>query len=138
MDIKLQLTCENIDWNHVASILKDVGMASFKEDVHQKAFKNSECVVFAFDADRLVGFGRAISDGAYEAAVYDVAVIPEYQGKGLGQLMMESIVRRLPDRNIILFASPGKESFYKKLGFKKMKTGMAIFANSDMMQEFTE
>ena len=30
---------------------------------------------------------------------------------------------------IILYAVPGKEPFYKKLGFKRMTTAMAIFEN---------
>jgi hypothetical protein len=32
-------------------------------------------------------------------------------------------------RKIILYAVPGKESFYRKLGFKRMSTAMAIFEN---------
>jgi hypothetical protein len=32
-------------------------------------------------------------------------------------------------KKIILYASPGKEGFYKKLGFKQMNTAMAIFSN---------
>ncbi len=30
-------------------------------------------------------------------------------------------------KKIILYANPGKEGFYSKLGFKKMNTAMAIF-----------
>jgi len=88
----------------------------------------------------ITGFGRAISDGAYEAAVYDIAVAPEYQGVGVGKSIMESIIQRLPQCNIILFASPGKELFYKKLNFRKMKTGMALFIKEEQMHSegFTE
>lgn len=135
MKLSLQLTCDNIDWNLVSLILKRVEMGYFDGEVHQKAFHNSECVVFAFDEDHMIGFGRAISDGAYEAAVYDIAVLPEYQGKGVGRAIMESIVERLPHCNIILFASPGKEPFYQKLNFRKMKTGMARFVKQGLMRE---
>ena len=34
-------------------------------------------------------------------------------------------------RKIILYANPGKEGFYKKLGFMRMRTAMAIFQNQD-------
>jgi hypothetical protein len=39
-----------------------------------------------------------------------------------------------------LYASPGKEGFYKTLGMRKMKTGMALFINAkDKKQRgFTE
>ena len=32
-------------------------------------------------------------------------------------------------KKIILYAYPGKEAFYKKLGFKRIRTTMAIFEN---------
>jgi ribosomal protein S18 acetylase RimI-like enzyme len=34
-------------------------------------------------------------------------------------------------RKIILYAAPGKEGFYKRVGFRRMKTAMAIFPNPD-------
>jgi hypothetical protein len=42
-----------------------------------------------------------------------------------------------PDQNMI---SPGKEKFYEKENFKRMKTGMALFINGERMQRngFTE
>ena len=69
-----------------------------------------------------------------------VRVDPDHQGRGLGKLIMENILDRLPECNVILYASPGKEGFYQKHGFRRMKTGMARFIKSDAMQErdFTE
>jgi hypothetical protein len=32
-------------------------------------------------------------------------------------------------KKIILYANPGKEGFYLKLGFRRMNTAMAIFAD---------
>lgn len=109
-------------------------------EIHQKAFEASHTTVFVYDAEKLVGFGRAVSDGAYQAAVYDCAVAKAYQGQGLGKLIMENIISRLPTCNVILYASPGKEGFYEKHGFRRMKTGMALFKNSASMKEkgFTE
>jgi len=71
----------NIDWNYVPEVLKKVGMPHFKGKLHKKAFENSHTVILAFDDGKLVGFGRAISDGTYQATIYDVAVLPEYQGE---------------------------------------------------------
>ena len=47
---------------------------------------------------------------------------------------------RKPQIFILLYASTGKEQFYKKEGFKKMKTGMALFVNVEKMKDtgFTE
>lgn len=140
MNYTLQLDCSNIDWDHVSEALRLVGMAYYEGERHQLAFINSEAVVFVFDADVLIGFGRAISDGSYQAAIYDVAVLPEYQGRGIGRMIIKSIVERLPQCNFILYAAPGKEAFYEKLSFSRMKTGMALFVNAGIMRDkgFTE
>jgi len=130
--------CAGVDWQTVSDTLKKVGMAYHEPDVHKRAFEASHTTVFVYDASRLIGFGRAISDGEYQAAVYDVAVLPETQGKGVGRLILQTILNRLSKCNLILYATPGKEGFYEGLGFRSMKTGMAIFRNPQAMEKFTE
>jgi GNAT superfamily N-acetyltransferase len=140
MDIKIKNNCSEVDWQKVSETLKSVGMAYYESEKHRKAFEASHTTVFLYNDNRLVGFGRAISDNAYQAAVYDCAVVTEYQGKGLGRIIMENILYQLKDCNIILYASPGKEGFYEKIGFRKMRTGMALFKNKKSMKGrgFTE
>jgi ribosomal protein S18 acetylase RimI-like enzyme len=110
-------------------------MAHYSPERHRKAFEASYCTVFLFDKKNMVGFGRAISDGAYQAALYDCAVVESHQGRGLGRTIVQEILSKLADCNVILYASPGKEAFYEKLGFRKMKTGMARFVNRESMAE---
>ncbi len=140
MEITVKNDCVGVDWQTVSDTLKSVGMGHYEPERHKRAFEASHTKVFLYDADKLVGFGRAISDGAYQAAVYDCAVVVEYQGKGIGRMIMENILSKLQDCNVILYASPGKEGFYEKFGFRKMKTGIAKFVRSESMQErgFTE
>ena len=140
MNIRIQKDTENINWEKVVEILRKAGMASHTSEMHERAFKNSYTVVFVFDGDLLVGFGRAISDVEYQAAMYDVAVMPAYQGKGIGKMIVQAIVEKTPACNFILYASPGKEKFYEKENFKRLKTGMALFVDAEGMQEkgFTE
>ncbi len=135
MDIEVKFDCSGVDWEIVSDTLRDVGMAYFEPSLHRRAFKNSYVTVFVYQENRLIGFGRAISDGAYQAAIYDVAVIPDFQKKGLGNTIIENIIDRLPQCNIILYATPGKEGYYIKHGFRKMKTGMAHFINAEKMAE---
>jgi len=135
MNLKIQYNCLNIDWNYVSEILEIAEMAHFQGKIHKKAFENSHTVIFVFDDDKLIGFGRAISDGTYQAAIYDVAVLPEYQGKNVGRTIVSGILKCIPQCSVILYASPGKEIFYEKLNFKKMKTGMALFSNEDKMKK---
>ena len=135
MDVELKFDCAGVDWKFVSDTLKRVGMASRAPELHRKAFEASAIVVFAYAEGKPVGFGRAISDGAYQAAVYEMAVVPEFQKRGIGARIMQAILERLPGCNVILYASPGKEDFYRKLGLRKMKTGMALFQNADAMAQ---
>lgn len=140
MDLDIRFSCAEVNWNVVFQTLKRVGMAHYTPDIHQKAFEASHTTVFVWHAGQLIGFGRALSDGVYQAAVYDVAVVPEYQGKGVGSIVMKNILSNVPDCNVILYASPGKEDFYATLRFRKMKTGMVLFKNPVAMADkgFTE
>ena len=56
---------------------------------------------------------------------------PSHQNQGLGQAIVAKLVSlSVGHKKIILYAVPGKEGFYKKLGFKSMTTAMAIFENT--------
>lgn len=134
MNIIIKNDCTNINWQEVRNILKAVGMSYVDEELHKKSFENSYTVVFIFHEEKLIGFGRAISDGLRQSAIYDVAILPEYQGLGIGKLIIENIVNNTPTCNFILYASPGKEGFYENLGFKKLKTGMGLFVNMERMK----
>lgn len=140
MNLKFQSNCLDINWELVPEILKAAGMSFHEAEIHRKAFTCSASVVFVYDNLQLIGFGRAISDRLIQAAIYDVAVLPSYQGLGIGKQIIEKIVDSLPGCNFILYASPGKEPFYEKLKFRRMKTGMALFVKSDIMSArgFTE
>ncbi len=140
MEVDVKQDCTGVDWKAVSDTLKRVGMAYYEPDAHRRAFEASHTTVFVYHADRLIGFGRAISDGVYQAAVYDCAVLPEFQGKGIGTTIMQKILPRISHCNVILYASPGKEGFYQKHGFRKMITGMAHFKNGVAMRKrgFTE
>lgn len=135
MQYRVQENTDNIDWQMVCKVLREAGLAMHSVELTRKAFENSCPVVFVFDNEVLIGVGRAISDGAYQAAIYDIAVLPSYQGKKIGKMIMDEIHKGLQNINRILYASPGKEVFYKKLGYSKMLTGMAKFQNEDVMHE---
>lgn len=135
MNLRIQESCESIDWQKIRDSLKRVGMAYYEPELHQKAFLSSFSVVFIFDHDELIGFGRAISDGAYQAAIYDVVVLPEYQKQGIGRLIMERILQNISNCNTVLYVNPGREEFYAKFGFRLVKTAMAIYLHPTIMKE---
>lgn len=133
MQPEIRFDCNGVNWQLVANTLQEVGMAHYAPEIHQQAFEASHTVVFLYHNQQMIGFGRAISDGAYQAAVYDVAVLPQYQGHGLGRTIMQAILSRVSHCNVILYASIGKEPFYRSLDFRMMKTGMALFKQVETM-----
>jgi predicted N-acetyltransferase YhbS len=134
MDLLIQDTCSQIDWIAVRDAMIAVGFANRNPRDIQKAFQHSHGVVFVFHDGKLVGFGRVISDGVYQAALYDVIVLPEYQNQHIGSILVTLLLKKVAHCNVILYATPGKEGFYAKQGFRKMKTGMAHFLNPERME----
>lgn len=118
---------QKIDWNKAVSVISRAPLGSAKREPKElkKAFESSYAVVYVFDSDKLIGLGRGLCDGVYQAAIYDIVLLPEYQGKGIGKEMMKRLCEQFPVENIILYAVPGREEFYMKCGFKKMRTAMA-------------
>jgi len=106
-------------------------MRTKHQDILKKAFNNSFAVIFILEEDRLIGMGRAISDGACQAALYDIAVDPRYQGKGLGKRITNELCNRVSGCNIILYTGPDTVAFYKKLHFRKIPTGMVRFIENE-------
>ena len=73
---------------------------------------------------------RALADGVDCSYICDVAVHPSHQGAGIGRDIVSRLVARSSGhRKVILYAVAGKEPFYRKLGFRRMATAMAIFKN---------
>jgi ribosomal protein S18 acetylase RimI-like enzyme len=97
-------------------------------------FRNSRYRLFLFDGSKVVGVGRALADGYDCSYICDIAVHPNYQGKGFGKKIVQNLIDQSQGHTkIILYANPGKEGFYYKLGFKKMNTAMAIFQDEETM-----
>lgn len=90
-------------------------------DEVEQANANSWLTVSAYDGDKLVGFGRVLTDFVLHAMIFDMIVLPEHQGHGIGTLILDRLVSRckaLGIRDIQLFCARGKRGFYEKNGFE--------------------
>jgi predicted N-acetyltransferase YhbS len=95
-------------------------------------FANSMFVRFVYGDGRLVGAGRALADGLDCAYIADVAVHPDHQGTGLGQALIRSLLAGASGhKKVILYANPGTEGFYRRLGFLPMNTAMAVWSDPE-------
>ena len=103
-----------------------VGWDSKDENVIIEALRNSVIIKKIIVDNKAVGMARAIGDGLYYLIV-DVVVNKEYQGKGIGKILIEEIVKEVYNKtkdgqkaSINLVSMQGKESFYEKCGFRKI------------------
>lgn len=122
-----------LDWSELETLYRLAPLGTKSAAALRTVFENSRYKWLVRDGKKLVGAGRALADGADCSYICDVAVLPEYQGTGLGK----EIVRRLVEdskehKKIILYSVPGKEGFYRKLGFLRMLTAMAIFREREV------
>ena len=128
MQLVWKESLSNIDWNELSALYRAAPLGEKSPSDLERAFSNSMFRLFVSDAGRLIGVGRALADGVDCSYICDVAVLPSYQGNGLGKEIVARLVTlSAGHKKIILYAVPGKEPFYGRLGFRRMTTAMAIF-----------
>ena len=88
--------------------------------------RHSDVVLCAWDGDRLVGFGRVLTDFVYRATIWDVIVDQAYQKQGIGTELIHRILNHPRLNKVELFwLCTRRPGFYEKLGFSsKEQTGM--------------
>jgi ribosomal protein S18 acetylase RimI-like enzyme len=87
---------------------------------------NTDLAVTVRDGNRLIGFGRVLTDYVYRATIWDVIVDKAYQDRDIGTQIMQRILDHPDLKRVELFwlctRSPG---FYERLGFSsKEQVGM--------------
>ncbi|MFM7230017.1 MAG: GNAT family N-acetyltransferase [Cyanobacteriota bacterium] len=80
----------------------------------------STVVVTAWQGQRLVGFGRATSDGVFRATLWDVVVAMDQQGGGIGRQLVDALLRSRPLRSVerIYLMTTQSSGFYQQIGFR--------------------
>lgn len=111
----------------------DWSSAQKPQALHQ-ALLNSHTLVSAWDGERLVGIGNAISDGFLVVYYPHLLVSLEYQGQGIGRRIVEILQGRYEGMHMqMLVAKHEAIAFYEKCGFTRAgKTeSMWIYAGDD-------
>ncbi len=128
-----------LDIDTYLKLRKTVNWKTLTREQAEKAIQGSLFTVVAFDNGQPVGMGRIVGDGAVICYIQDLIVIPDYQGSGVGQKIMEYLIdyvkkSKLPDTEIMLdlMCAVGREEFYKKYGFiarptEKLGPGMIMY-----------
>ncbi|WP_269540684.1 GNAT family N-acetyltransferase [Cerasicoccus fimbriatus] len=89
-------------------------------DVMQAMMEHGNLTITAWDAEKLVGIARTLTDFAYVAYLADLAVHADYQKRGIGAKLVEETRAALePTCFITLLSAPAANDFYPKIGFEQ-------------------
>lgn len=110
------------------------GLSSKDIEAATIGLQNSVYSVMIKKEEAIAGMGRIIGDGGCFCQVVDICVLPEYQGQGIGKVIMQQISdfiqTKLPKSCYVsLLADGDANHLYEKFGFKDTlphSRGMAL------------
>ncbi|QNI83950.1 acetyltransferase family protein [Synechococcus sp. PROS-7-1] len=87
----------------------------------KRMLKGSTVVMSLWRGKRLVGFGRATSDGIHRAVLWDVVVAGDLQGRGLGRRVVEALLsaKTIRQAERVYLMTTNSAGFYQQLGFQE-------------------
>ena len=98
---------DNKDVNIYLDLRKKVNWIELTTKQAQKALDNSLKIVTVYDDGEPIGMGRIVGDGAVICYIQDLIIIPEYQGKHIGSMLIEKLISyvksiTIPDSRMML------------------------------------
>ncbi len=107
----------DVDLDQLTALFNSVGWERRTAERERLAqlVRGSLYVVSAWDGTRLVGFARAISDGAFNAYISTVAVLPAYQKRGIGRELIRRLLDGRDGVQFVLHANQRAYPFYLHL-----------------------
>ena len=110
--IKLQKLMENNTFWAKSRSIKDL----------KKCLANSNIIVSLWVGEEIVGFGRALTDGIYRGVLWDIVIDQNYQGKGFGKLIVQSLLssKKIKNTKKLYLMTTNKKLFYSQFEFKEV------------------
>ncbi|WP_106793733.1 GNAT family N-acetyltransferase [Aquimarina sp. Aq78] len=118
MEIKISET-KNIELEQIIDLYKanEWSSADKPKELHS-ALLNSHSLVSAWNGDHLIGLGNAISDGYLVVYYPHLLIYPDYQGKGIGKMIVDKMQEKYSHFHMQMLTADGKAiDFYQKVGF---------------------
>lgn len=125
----------NIELEQILTIYQENHWtAAQKPQLLYQALVNSHTLISAWDQQRLIGIGNAISDGFLVVYYPHLLVHPDYQGRGIGKQILARLKQHYQGFHMhILVANNAAITFYEKCGFRRAGSTQAmwIYAGND-------
>lgn len=127
LELKLRKALPEAD---VRRLLEEADWGQGRELAHiTQQIEGSDLVFSVWEARKLCGFARVITDSSYLAAVLDFIVAKSHQGQGVGKRLMEAVLAH-PDlagvRKWVVF-SPMNKEFFEQFNFEKSDEAMVRY-----------
>ena len=109
----------------------ETGFAEIPVEHARKALRNGLINVSAIYNGELVGMGRLVGDGAMYWYLQEIIILPKFQRKGIGTMIVNHLVDYAKANSITGkfttiggVSAKGKEPFYEKMGFDIISNGI--------------
>ena len=85
---------------------------------------NSDVIVSLWSNNKILGFGRGLSDGTYRSVLWDIVIDHNHQGKGYGKLIVNSLLesKKIKQSEKVYLMTSNQKDFYCQIGFKEVLT----------------
>lgn len=113
-------TDKKVDYDKLKTLFNEVGWNDKTDDINRlKAMvENSQIVVTAWDEKTMVGFARCTTDYVFNGQINNVVVDSKYRRKGIGRVLINTILDNSKQVTYMLRGSIRNEKFYRSLGFE--------------------
>lgn len=105
-------------------LFASAGWGELPKDMVETSLANSYATFSVKSGNKVIAMARLLGDGAMSFFLKDLVVEPEYQGKGMGRVLLIHIEEYIRTQlkfewegYLQLVSAKGKEEFYKKLGY---------------------
>ena len=90
----------------------------------KKCLSNSDVVISLWVGKEIVGFGRALTDGVYRGVLWDVVIDQNYQGKGLGTVIIKNLLssKEIKNTKKLYLMTTDKKLFYSQFNFREVNS----------------
>ncbi len=105
----------------ITDLYQSVGWTNYTScpEMLEEAYKNSLCILGAFEKEKLVGVVRVVGDGISIVFVQDILVLPEYQRQGVGSALMRAILKKYASVyqvELLTDSTEKSKAFYSSIG----------------------
>ena len=92
---------------------------------------NSDVIVSLWSNNKILGFGRALSDGTYRSVLWDIVIDHQHQGKGYGKLIVKSLLesKKINQSEKVYLMTSTQKNFYCQIGFKEVLSQNLLIKN---------